>query len=221
MNQTATSPTYTVQRDDTLSKIANRYATTWQVLKKLNNLADANKIHPGQVLKLPGTIDQDHPDLAKPTTSAGKPGPIRTQLPASGTGYTIYNPDLPPGSDRYGTAGFVQALQDLAAEWATISATPIAFGDMSRRDGPKFSPHAGHRSGREVDIRPLRKDGKNLPENWKNASYDRNLTRSLIELIRRREHNALVFFNDPVLIDAGLCKHLGGHDNHLHLQIYD
>lgn len=72
MGQPADNPTYTVQRDDTLSKIAKRFGTTWQALKVLNNLADVNKIAPGQVLKLPAAVDNDHPDLAKPATSAGK-----------------------------------------------------------------------------------------------------------------------------------------------------
>ena len=215
------NPTYTVQRDDTLGKIAQRFGTTWQVLKALNGLADANQISPGQVLKLPDTTDADHPDLAKPATSAGQVGPITAQLPASGTGFVTYNPDNPPGSDRFGTAGFVAALQDLAKKWSATEAVPISFGDMSRKNGPPFPPHHGHHTGREVDIRPFRKDGKNLPATWKLAEYDRLATRKLIQLVKQHQPNALFFFNDPVLIDAGLCRRLGGHDNHLHLQIYD
>jgi LysM repeat protein len=221
MNDTAISPTYTVQRDDTLTKIAHRFATTWQALKNLNNLANANAILPGQVIKLPPDTDASHPDIGKPATSAGAAGHITTQLPVSGIGYTIYNPDDAAGSDRYGTAGFVAALVSLAQQWATSEAVPVSFGDMSRRNGPKFPPHRGHRSGREVDIRPFREDGKNLPENWKNGTYDRLMTRKLIMLTKQLQPNALFFFNDPVLIDAGLCKSLSGHDNHLHLQIYD
>ncbi|OQW77677.1 MAG: hypothetical protein BVN33_01205 [Proteobacteria bacterium ST_bin13] len=221
MGQSADNPTYTVQRDDTLSKIAKRFGTTWQALKVLNNLADVNKIAPGQVLKLPAAVDSNHPDLAKPTTSAGKIAPIDTQLPSSGPGFVIYNPDDAQGSDRYGTRGFVDALKALAASWSTTGAAPISFGDMSRRNGTSFPPHKGHMSGREVDIRPFRKDGRNLPARWQDTAYDRLTTRRLVELIKQQQPNAQVFFNDPVLHDAGLVKPLAGHDNHLHLQIYD
>ncbi|MXO58232.1 LysM peptidoglycan-binding domain-containing protein [Altererythrobacter salegens] len=215
------NPTYTVQRDDTLGKIALRFGTTWQALKALNALVSADVIHPGQVLKLPADTEPDHPDLTKPVTSAGKVAPITTQLPVSGPGFVIYNPDDAAGSDRFGTEGFVAALKDMAKKWSQSETVPIAFGDMSHKNGTKFPPHKGHVSGREVDIRPLRKDGKNLPATWKSAEYDRLKTQKLMMLVKAEQPNAKFFFNDPVLIDEGLCRPLGGHDNHLHLQIYD
>jgi LysM repeat protein len=39
---------YVVQKNDTLSKIAKKYKTTWQKLAEVNNLKDPNKIYPGQ-----------------------------------------------------------------------------------------------------------------------------------------------------------------------------
>ena len=42
--------TYTVQRGDTLSEIAERYGTTVNELVRLNNIADRDLIYPGQVL---------------------------------------------------------------------------------------------------------------------------------------------------------------------------
>lgn len=46
------SRTYTVRAGDTLSGIAARYGTTWQHLQQLNGIADANRIYPGQVLRI-------------------------------------------------------------------------------------------------------------------------------------------------------------------------
>jgi len=46
--------TYTVQRGDTLSGIAAKFGTTWQVLQSLNGLPNPNLIFAGQVLKVPG-----------------------------------------------------------------------------------------------------------------------------------------------------------------------
>lgn len=44
--------TYTVKSGDTLSGIAGKFGTSWQRLQSLNGIADANRIYPGQVLKI-------------------------------------------------------------------------------------------------------------------------------------------------------------------------
>lgn len=46
---------YTVKSGDNLTKIANKFGTTVQVLVDLNNIKNKNLIYVGQVLKLPGT----------------------------------------------------------------------------------------------------------------------------------------------------------------------
>ena len=46
------SKVYTVKSGDTLSKIAKANGTTWQALKKLNNIKNANEIKVGQKIKL-------------------------------------------------------------------------------------------------------------------------------------------------------------------------
>lgn len=52
---TTTAKTYTVKSGDNLTKIANKFRTTVQVLVDLNNIKNKNLIYVGQVLKLPGT----------------------------------------------------------------------------------------------------------------------------------------------------------------------
>ena len=49
----STGSTYTVQAGDSLSKIAARYDTTYEVLARLNGIADPNRIYTGQQLQLP------------------------------------------------------------------------------------------------------------------------------------------------------------------------
>lgn len=44
---------YTIQRGDTLSKIAARYGTTVQTLMELNNLANKRHIYAGHKLLIP------------------------------------------------------------------------------------------------------------------------------------------------------------------------
>lgn len=47
--------TYIVQSGDTLSGIASMYGTTYQSLAAINNIPDANKIYPGQEIRIDGT----------------------------------------------------------------------------------------------------------------------------------------------------------------------
>lgn len=49
----ASKGSYTVRAGDTLSAIAQRYGTTWQVLQQINGLANPDLIQVGQLLKLP------------------------------------------------------------------------------------------------------------------------------------------------------------------------
>lgn len=44
--------TYTVKSGDNLSSIASKFGTSWQRLQQINGIPDANKIYPGQVLKV-------------------------------------------------------------------------------------------------------------------------------------------------------------------------
>lgn len=45
--------TYTVQRGDTLSRIARRYGISMTVLAQVNNISNPNQIYVGQVLRIP------------------------------------------------------------------------------------------------------------------------------------------------------------------------
>ncbi|MBI5117596.1 LysM peptidoglycan-binding domain-containing protein [Candidatus Poribacteria bacterium] len=49
----AAARSYTVASGDNLSGIAAKYGTTYQVLQAYNGIADANKIYPGQVIRIP------------------------------------------------------------------------------------------------------------------------------------------------------------------------
>lgn len=51
---TTTTTVYTVKKGDTLSSIASKHKTTVKKLQDLNNIKDANKIFPGQKLKVSG-----------------------------------------------------------------------------------------------------------------------------------------------------------------------
>lgn len=49
---------YVVQAGDTLSEIATRYGTTYQSLAAINNIADPNRIYPGQEIVIDGAATE-------------------------------------------------------------------------------------------------------------------------------------------------------------------
>lgn len=64
--------------------------------------------------------------------------------------------------------------------------------------GVKFEPHRSHKTGLEVDVRPIRKDGKRTPVYWQSTDqYDQAATAKLIELFRAYPGAGKVDFNDP------------------------
>lgn len=215
---------YVVQRGETLSSIAKEFKTDWRAIADSNRLSNPDRISPGQVLRIQAGRSPEQgpspstPEAPPPRRSVpGQTGPIATRLPASGPGFVTYNREA-GGADQVGRSGFVADLQALALAWSRTGRTPVSFGDISREGGGRFAPHSAHRSGNEVDMRPIRKDGRNLPSNVNDASYDRVATRQFIQLVRSQHPGAVILFNDPVLRNEGLVRFARGHDNHLHIK---
>jgi conjugal transfer mating pair stabilization protein TraG len=143
---------------------------------------------------------------------------IKVVLPESGDGFATYNRE-PDGVDQVGTQKTIDFLVDLGQSWAKVDTVPFQVGDISRAGGGPFPPHKAHQSGKEADIRPFRKDGHMEPCDINNPEYNSDETRKFVELVRSKEPQVVVFFNDPVLIAAGLTQFLKGHDNHLHIKL--
>jgi hypothetical protein len=142
---------------------------------------------------------------------------IVTPLPERGPGCTTYNREA-GGANQYGRAETVRAVLDRCAAWAARRAgVPLAIGDLSRRGGGPFPPHADHQNGREVDIRPLTNDGLGGPTNIFAPNYSPELTRELVELIKQKRPDAVIRFNDPRLVADGLARQAFGHDDYLHV----
>lgn len=83
-------------------------------------------------------------------------------------------------------------------------------------EGVKFKPHGTHRSGLEVDIRPLRVDGRRMPCTYRDHVYDRAATAKLIDIFRRVADVEFILFND---IRIRGVKAADTHDNHFHVAI--
>ncbi|MDQ3803975.1 MAG: penicillin-insensitive murein endopeptidase [Acidobacteriota bacterium] len=158
------------------------------------------------------------PTPPAPVVSAD-PTRIDTVLPESGRGFTTYRRE-PGGADQFGRAATIRNIQTLGEAWAVRrpAGPRLQFGDISRRGGGPFPPHAAHQSGIEVDIRPITNNGREEACDINSPSYSHELTKELVLLIRELFAGARIFFNDRQLVKANLTTALGGHDNHLHVR---
>ena len=140
-------------------------------------------------------------------------GPVDSVLPRSGEGFRTYS----PAGQQFGTASVISELRASSAEWSNRGGSPVNIGDVSKPGGGDMAAHQSHEQGRQVDIRPFRRDGSNAPVTWQSRAYDREQTRNYVAFMKDRNPGMTVLFNDPVLVREGLTQKHEGHDNHMHL----
>ncbi len=157
--------------------------------------------------------------------AAGSNNAVDTLLPERGDGFRTFLRE-PGGATQFGTAPMINALVDLAQRWfLTHPEVPVQYGHISRKGGGPFvstvNPgtlaHKTHKNGRNVDIRPIRKDNLMAATDINQANYDPARTKELVLLIKQKHPGAVIYFNDPKLTAQGLTQKVTGHHNHLHL----
>lgn len=90
------------------------------------------------------------------------------------------------------------------------------MGNINRADGLDDDDHASHLDGLQVDVRPVRKDGLELPVSWTDYQYDKEATARLIGLFRTFAPVKSVLFNDTSIPFVKIAK---GHDDHFHVAL--
>jgi len=120
------------------------------------------------------------------------------------------------GAYQYAHPAMMTAVLRVALQWQAIDKRRIGIGDISMAGGPKPPDHESHKSGLEVDVRPLRKDGLEEPVCWWDPQYDKESTAKLIELFRTFAPVAIVLFNGP---DIPFVKKATRHDDHFHVKL--
>ncbi len=122
---------YTVQKDDSLSKIANRYNLDYQNIARLNQIGSDYVIHVGQRLRLVATGSSPRPQAAPIAAAA----PLKAQPLGSTT--------LPPSSNASAVASAASAYGTIAWRWPTNAAVTQRF-DLTRQvKGIRFSGNVG------------------------------------------------------------------------------
>lgn len=128
--------------------------------------------------------------------------------------YTYGTPDQ--GRSQYAHPQMITLIGMVAAAWAAIDERKFGIGNISLANGIKHPDHTTHRSGLDVDVRPVRKDGRRLRCSIHEAQYDREATAKLISLFRRNAVLKIVLFNDLSIPHVTPAK---GHYDHFHVQL--
>jgi hypothetical protein len=134
----------------------------------------------------------------------------------SGNGYYSYE----AMSRQYGTTATIQTLRDVASQFRlNLPGTEIGLGDISFQDGSYMKPHQSHRTGRNVDIRPFRGDGKHMPVTiFDKGVYSQEHTKILVECLLAHCNVKSILFNDSAIRGV---KYYDGHHNHLHVNMQE
>jgi penicillin-insensitive murein endopeptidase len=132
-----------------------------------------------------------------------------------GSGYYTYGT---PGGGRsqYAHPKIISLISLIAFRWSACDDRKFGVGNISLANGVRHPDHATHRSGLEVDIRLLRKDGRQLPCLIRDAQYDRAATAKLVKLFLGVGYVRKVLFNDLSIAGVTPAK---GHDNHFHVAL--
>jgi hypothetical protein len=145
------------------------------------------------------------------------------EMPASGgLGWYRYE----TGDDKksrimhFGTEQTVQAVKEVAS--AINAGSPgmtIGIGDLSTAMGTNLGRHQTHLNGKNVDIRPIRKDHAQDRTSISESTYSRDDTLLVVDSFLAHQNVDRILFNDPVIIQKRKPRvHSSpGHDNHLHV----
>jgi RHS repeat-associated protein len=143
-------------------------------------------------------------------------------LPAQGPGYYTYGDPC----KGWGTQQLIDCIQRVGKGWSKIHDKPlIGVGDIGYKGGGHCPPHAAHRWGKEVDVRPMRSDLLRIGVTYKQKAYSRALTQELVDLFYQLCDIKNILFNDmpdrrrhrPGI--TGVRGPVKKHDNHLHVNI--
>ena len=130
-------------------------------------------------------------------------------------GYYVYG--TPAGGQfQYAHLFMMTALLWVEREWASIDSRKFGVGNISLADGAE-NEHASHMNGLQVDVRALRKDGRQLPVTWHDYADDQEATGRLIALFFAHPFVKKVLFNDTRA--HGRVRMWPHHDDHFHVEL--
>lgn len=130
-------------------------------------------------------------------------------------GYYVYG--IPGrGAFQYAHPAMMSAILLLSRQWQAIDKRKFGIGNISLAGGVSSADHGTHRSGLEVDVRAIRKDGLHLPVSCYQPQYDHDATAALIALFFSYPGISSILFNGPKIANV---KKWPDHNDHFHVVI--
>ena len=163
-------------------------------------------------------MEEDN-DPLRPRPPSDSRGYFMSPQAPMDSGYYVYgNLHKKPakGAYQYAHPTMMTSILTVALEWQAMDTRRFGVGDISLAGGIPTPDHGGHKSGLNVDIRPLRKDGREEPVTWRDPQYDQVATHALINLFYIFAPVVTVIFNDPGIPFLSRAKR---HDDHFHLNL--
>jgi hypothetical protein len=124
------------------------------------------------------------------------------QSPEQSGYYTYGTPAR--GEGQFAHPKLISLVCLIEHRWQSLDTRKIGMGNK------------GHRSGLEVDIRILRKDGNHMPVNRFDPQYDHASTAKLIQLFFESAIVQAIYFNDLRIRGVQYARN---HDDHFHITV--
>jgi peptidoglycan hydrolase-like protein with peptidoglycan-binding domain len=126
---------------------------------------------------------------------------------------------------QWGTPKTIAAVQEICRTFHGSHSIVLGIGDISLVQGGPMNGHtSGHRIGKNIDMRPVRRDQLRLPVTVSDGQYDRDKTLALAKIIEAVTNVRKVLFGDRFV-----QQNTGGkvqleptkHHNHLHVEMIE
>lgn len=131
------------------------------------------------------------------------------------SGYYVYGTPQ-SGAGQYAHPALLSVVSFVEREWQASDDRKFGIGNISLHGGGKYARHASHKDGLQVDIRPVRKDGKQLAAKYFDPQYDRDATANLIAIFLAHPSVRTILFNDSMILGV---KPWVDHDDHFHVDV--
>jgi len=138
-------------------------------------------------------------------------------LPQKNEGGGYYTYGTPGcGQGQFAHPRMITMLLLIEYQWSQLDRRKFGVGNISLADGAEFNPHRSHRDGLQVDVRALRRDGREAPCGIFDAQYDQTATALLVGLFQRHPFVRRILFNDSTIAGVQPSR---GHDDHFHVDL--
>lgn len=133
------------------------------------------------------------------------------QLAASGPGFYCYD----GASGRWGAPRTIYAIERVGRRWQG-KRPRMGVGDISLANGGPMPGHATHQRGLDIDVRPVRNDGREARSTIYESTYSRRLTQQLIDLFYAEARLTQVLFLDT---RVRRTRPVVNHHHHFHVSL--